>query len=76
MLYIISFVVAGVFVVCSYRQGLKDGVNLAKGRTPEKIIPQKNKAVKNNETEDKLAKGLANILDYNNRRVKKGGEDN
>lgn len=76
MLYVLSFIVAGVFVISAYRQGLKDGVNLANGKKPEKILPAKGKATKRNETEDRIAKGLANILDYGNRRMKKGGESN
>ena len=75
MLYVLSFIVAGLLVFFAYRQGVKDGINLMNGRRPEKIFPSKRKENGKSETDDRIARGLANILDYGNRRIKKGGEN-
>lgn len=64
VLYVLSFIVAGVFVIGAYRLGIKDGMNVATGRKPDRLIPKK-KAEK--EQENKLNKGLENILDVRNR---------
>ena len=76
MSYVLSFIVAGVFVIFAYRQGIKDGVSIANGKKPDKILPSKGKTKKETDTDDRIARGLANILDYGNRRIKKGGENN
>ena len=49
----------------SYRMGIKDGQRLKDGKSIEKII-KRNK--KNDTPEDRIAKGMKSILDYQNRR--------
>lgn len=54
----------GFFV---YRTGVKDGQKIAQGKNLKNIISKKQKP---NEEEERIKKGMENILNYANRRKK------
>ena len=62
MLYGLLFIIASICGAVIYRMGIKDGMNVASGRKPESFISKRKK-----EQENKLNKGLENILDVRNR---------
>lgn len=87
-----SYMIAGiVFGLClfilpmwAYRLGVKDGLALNQGKTPETIKnpvqaivehrERKTEKKQNKEAEDALAEGLANLFAYDGTPQKKAGE--
>lgn len=87
-----EYVIAGiVFGLClfilplwAYRRGIRDGLELNQGKTPEPIKSpvqaitehreRKQEKKQNKEAEDALAEGLANLMSYNGDPQKKAGE--
>lgn len=70
-LLIVTFVVAFIMSFLSYRQGLKDGLNINKNEQLKPIIEQKPKPNKEErKVNEQIHQGVLNRLNYMNRRAK------
>lgn len=69
LLYSLALSGAAVLV---YRCGIRDGMRREKGKELEDVLPRKRSGGQCTETEQRLRRGLSNILNYQNRR---GGTD-
>ena len=73
ILYCAFIVLASFAGFIIYRIGVRDGMNIHEGKKPEKIkIPKRSGKKEDNDLEERIKRGMGNMLDYGTRHYRKG----